>query len=103
MAPLIFLFSVIYPWIHSSRDNENVKLKIMLKKLSITVSSLLFMIRSKDASKIGPKYVADPDLLVKTTIKGTKTVVFIRLFVYLKSIYNYSFNYSMSSLNSTYL
>ena len=76
-VPIFFLAASLYIWLFSSRDNENKHAKNLFKKMSITFSSLIFMILSKDSKGVGPKYNADPDL-IKNKQSKSKTVVFVR-------------------------
>lgn len=78
MNYLIILLAVcIYFWIICTKENENVFIKRVLKKLEIFVSSIGFMIYSSDSKGVGPKKNADPDLLLKKETVS-KTIVFIR-------------------------
>lgn len=74
---LILLAICIYFWLISSKDDENVFIKHVLKKFEIYASSIGFMIYSSDAKGVGPKKNPDPDLLLKKET-ATKTIVFIR-------------------------
>ena len=76
-APIYFLFASLYIWIFSSRENENKIAKNLFKKVSITVSSLIFMLLSKDSKGVGPKYNPDPEL-IKDDRLPSKTVIFVR-------------------------
>ena len=76
-APIYFLAISLYIWLFSSRDNENIHAKNFFKKISITFSSLIFMVLSKDSKGVGPKYNADPDL-IKDKQSKSKTVIFVR-------------------------
>ena len=76
-APIYFLAASLYVWLFSSRENENRRAKNFFKKVSITFSSLIFMILSKDSKGVGPKYNPDPDLIKEKQSKS-KTVIFVR-------------------------
>lgn len=76
-SPILFLVATVYIWLFSSRENENVLAKNLCKKVSITLSSIIFMILSKDNKGIGPKYNPDPDLIIGRQL-SSKTVIFIR-------------------------
>lgn len=74
---LVLLAVCVYCWIIATKDDENVFIKRILRKIEIFLSSISFMIYSSDNKGIGPKKNPDPDqLLGKTTT--TKTIVFIR-------------------------
>ena len=77
--PLILVAVLLYLWVSASRDDENIHLKVLLKKFFITVDSLVFMALSKDSKGLGPKYNPDPDKIEAARMATTtKTVVFIR-------------------------
>lgn len=70
----------VYYWIQSSKEDENVLLKHILRKCHIFVDSVLFMILSKDSKGVGQKKNADPDRMVtqKLPVLRSKTMIFIR-------------------------
>jgi hypothetical protein len=74
---IYFLVAALYIWLFSSRENENRHAKNLFKKISITFSSLIFMVLSKDSKGVGPKYNSDPDL-IKDKQSKSKTVIFVR-------------------------
>jgi hypothetical protein len=76
-SPILFLIASVYIWLFSSRDHENVFAKNLCKKISITISSIIFMVISKDNKGIGPKHNPDPDLILGKQLTS-KTVIFIR-------------------------
>ena len=75
--PVVILIVLIYIWLLCSRDDENVPIKIAIKKAFITLNSLMFMVYSKDNKGIGPKYNPDPAAIINAKTV-TKTIVFIR-------------------------
>lgn len=78
MNYLIVLLAVcIYFWIISTKEDENVFIKHVLKKFEIFLSAISFMIYSSDGKGVGPKKNPDPELLLKKETT-TKTIVFIR-------------------------
>lgn len=86
---VIIAFCVLV-WLFSTRDNENVTLKMVVYKLQIFFSSGMFMIFSTDNKGIGPKKNKDPDLIKAFLGQGTtKTIVFIR---HGESDWNHVFN-----------
>lgn len=76
-TPIYILVASLYIWLFSSRANENVLAKNVFKKLTITISSLIFMVLSKDSKGVGPKYNPDPEL-IKGRQLGSKVVIFVR-------------------------
>ena len=76
-TPIYILITSLYIWLFSSRTNENVLAKNLFKKLTITISSLIFMVLSKDSKGVGPKYNPDPEL-IKGRQLGSKVVIFVR-------------------------
>ena len=77
--PILLVAVLLYLWVSASRDDENVQMKVCLKKFFITVDSLLFMALSKDSKGLGPKYNPDPEKIEAGRIATTsKTMVFIR-------------------------
>lgn len=65
-------------WIFSSKQNENIVAKNIIRKLYTYYDGILFMALSSDAKGIGPKKNPDPDLLLKQDKILTKTIVFLR-------------------------
>ena len=76
-TPIYFLLASVYIWLFSSREDENKIAKNLFKKISITISSLIFMVLSKDSKGVGPKYNPDPEL-IKGDGLTSKTVIFVR-------------------------
>jgi hypothetical protein len=76
-APFYFLAASIYLWLFASREDENKPAKNFFQKISITISSLIFMALSKDSKGVGPKNNPDPDL-IKDKKSLSKTVIFVR-------------------------
>jgi hypothetical protein len=68
----------LYVWLFSSRENENIVLKDIVRKLHILLYGLGFMIYSKDTKGLGPKYNPDPDLIKNNPKLEVKTIIFIR-------------------------
>jgi hypothetical protein len=64
-------------WIFASGPSENLPAKHVLTKLQLYVEGMLFMVMSKDAKGLGPKYNPDPKLVEKKPTV-TKRIVFIR-------------------------
>jgi hypothetical protein len=77
LMPFYLLGVALYLWIYSSRDNENILFKTVSKKLSIYMSSISFMIVSKDNKGLGPKKNPDPAEL-KGKPSEKKQIIFIR-------------------------
>lgn len=74
---LIVVLICVYFWILCSKDNENVFLKLIIRKLSLFGDALVFMVLSTDSKGVGPKKNPDPDLIRdKAVLK--KRIVFIR-------------------------
>jgi hypothetical protein len=73
---IVFML-LVYLWIISSKENENVLIKNIIKKAKIYFDSIVFMILSKDSKGIGAKKNPDPDL-INDLSNSKKTVVFIR-------------------------
>jgi hypothetical protein len=71
------LVVLVYLWIISTKDDENVLVKRILNKFSIFLNAIGFMIISSDSKGVGPKKNPDPDRLL-TEKTFTKTIVFIR-------------------------
>jgi hypothetical protein len=67
-------------WIYSSRATENILIKTVITKWLLYAEGILFMITSKDTSKLSSKYNPDPDLLLKhpNALITTKTIIFMR-------------------------
>lgn len=80
LIKILILFLAIFFWIYSSKSNENILIKTILTKLFLYLEGILFMITSKDTSKLSSKYNPDPDLLLKhpNAIVTTKTIIFLR-------------------------
>ena len=74
---LIVIFLLLV-WIYTSRDNENVFIKLIVNKVIIYYDSILFMIISKDSKGLGPKYNPDPALISADQVLKRKKLVFIR-------------------------
>lgn len=63
----------------ASREDENVRIKNIIKKSMMFLEGSWFMIASKDNKKLGPKYnPCTNELIQKGVKKTTKKVVFIR-------------------------
>lgn len=74
---LIVVLICVYFWILCSKENENVILKLIIRKLSLFGDALAFMVLSTDSKGVGPKKNPDPDLIRdKAVLK--KRIVFIR-------------------------
>lgn len=84
---LVQLFLAII-LIQCSRDDENVYIKLIFRKVYSFVDSVFFMIVSKDEKGIGPKKNPDPDR-IKDVVTTSKQVVFIR---HGESDWNHIFN-----------
>lgn len=76
---LIFL-TVIYYWIQSSKEDENIFVKHCLRKVELFLGGIAFMVMSKDSKGVGPKKNPDPDRMIKQNLKveRSKTFIFIR-------------------------
>jgi hypothetical protein len=74
---LILLAICLYLWVVYTKDDENVTIKQILKKLELFLAGIGFMIHSSDAKGVGPKKNPDSDLLLKKELTS-KTIVFIR-------------------------
>lgn len=68
---------LVYYWILNSKEDENLFLKHVFRKVFIILDSVLFMILSKDTKGLGPKKNRDPEL-IKDKAKLHKTLIFIR-------------------------
>mmetsp|Transcript_7356 Transcript_7356/g.12370 ORF Transcript_7356/g.12370 Transcript_7356/m.12370 type:complete len:355 (-) Transcript_7356:3552-4616(-) len=63
----------------ASREDENVRIKNIIRKMIMYTEGSWFMIASKDNKKLGPKHNPCSDLLLKTGVKKSiKKVVFLR-------------------------
>ena len=82
VTELLQLFSVFFGiclLAFSSRDDENIRLKNIIRKIILYMEGIWFMITSKDNKKLGPKYNPCPDKLLSQGIKKTtKRIVFLR-------------------------
>mmetsp|Transcript_17643 Transcript_17643/g.25444 ORF Transcript_17643/g.25444 Transcript_17643/m.25444 type:complete len:353 (+) Transcript_17643:1076-2134(+) len=77
--PLLILAVLIFLWLYTSREDENIFFKHIVRKISVYLDSASFMIYSKDSKGVGPKYNKDPDLIASTTTSNKrKRLVFIR-------------------------
>lgn len=76
-ASLYILAVLLYVWLFSSRENENKSGKTFFKKIFVALSSLVFIVLSKDSKGVGPKYNPDPDL-IKNKKSVSKTIIFVR-------------------------
>jgi broad specificity phosphatase PhoE len=74
---LVLLFVFIYLWVVTTREDENVLIKSIIRKLEIFFHSISFMIYSSDGKGVGPKKNPDPDVILDKEMT-TKTIVFIR-------------------------
>jgi len=86
---LLLLVLCMYVWILSTKEDENVFVKLVLNKIRLFIDSVCFMVLCNDSRGIGPKKNPDPDLLLKRPLANKKTVVFIR---HGESDWNYVFN-----------
>jgi hypothetical protein len=77
-SSMIILVFLIIIWIFSSRENENLFFRLLLRKLFMYFDSALFMVLSKDSKGVGPKYNHIPDGIKKGSYNKMKRVVFIR-------------------------
>ena len=89
---LLLLVLCMYVWILSTKEDENVFVKLIINKIRLFVDSVCFMLLCTDSKGIGPKKNPDPDLLLlkkKTVAVSKKTIVFIR---HGESDWNFVFN-----------
>lgn len=86
---LLLLVLFMYVWIMSTKEDENVFVKLLLNKIRLFIDSVCFMVLCNDSRGIGPKKNPDPDLLLTRPLTNKKTVVFIR---HGESDWNYVFN-----------
>mmetsp|Transcript_27016 Transcript_27016/g.27255 ORF Transcript_27016/g.27255 Transcript_27016/m.27255 type:complete len:351 (+) Transcript_27016:110-1162(+) len=77
VVPFCSVVVLTVAWIFSSRPNENIKAKTLLRKLNMYMEGFFFMVLSKDSKGLGPKKNPDPDEILgtQTTIKR---IIFIR-------------------------
>ena len=89
------LVLLMYVWLWCTKDNEMVTVKGFFRHVSVWMDSLMYMILSKDSSKLGAKYqipgsAADPAHVAKRLNETTKKrIFFIR---HGESDWNYVFN-----------
>ena len=74
---LVLIAILVYLWILASKDDENVLIKKVLKKIEIFFNAMVFMVISTDSKGVGVKKNPDPDQLLNKE-RTTKTIVFIR-------------------------
>jgi len=74
---LVLLAVCVYCWIIATKEDENVFIKRILRKVEIFLGGIGFMVYSSDTKGVGPKKNPDPDLLLGKETQ-TKTIVFIR-------------------------
>eukprot|EP01039_Chlorochromonas_danica_P003907 gene3907-4270_t len=85
---ILTLILALSAWIFTSQDDENLLIKLALRKFAMYLDSIIFMALSKDNKGVGHKKNPDPDdLLTKTCT--TKTIIFIR---HGESDWNHVFN-----------
>lgn len=73
----VALVGLTYLWVQNTRDDELILVKLILRKLSIYLDAVIFMILSKDNKGVGPANNPDPDL-AKDKPSKTKTIIFLR-------------------------
>ena len=81
-------FFLVVILIQCSRDDENVYIKLIFRKVYSFIDSIFFMLVSKDNKGIGPKKNPDPDRIIDE-ITISKQVIFIR---HGESDWNHVFN-----------
>lgn len=74
---LFVLCFLLYIWVIWTKEDENVFVKHIFRKIHIYIDSIIFMILSKESKGLGPKKNPDPEL-IKGKETQKKTVIFIR-------------------------
>ena len=75
--PLTLLVILLLLWTWSSKHDENITIKGIIRKFFWYMEGIIFMCTAKDSKGIGKK-LQDPDLIEKSTKTYSKRIIFVR-------------------------